>query len=223
MEKFKQVSIFPHNVSCPSPLPKPLSSNFEKLNVRLLTSQQVEDTLNNSNELFLTFRKEMEEMSKKTKRLEKENFTLTRKHEQVNRNIVEMAEERSRDKEDLEKLRKGDVQMRGIIKTMQEQGRGVPDAMQGALDPNGIGDEGEVTESEYDEEYEDDDDEEDEDVEYDEDMDPELMREEMERLHQEQQMEQQKPVFGPVPPPDLGKGKAVVEPLRHQVVNGVAH
>ena len=42
--------------------------------------QQVEDTLNNSNDLFLTFRREMEEMSKKTKTLEKENARLRREY-----------------------------------------------------------------------------------------------------------------------------------------------
>ena len=57
---------------------------------------QVEETLNNSNDLFLTFRKEMEEMSKKTKRLEKENQNLTRNKEITNRNIAEMVEERTR-------------------------------------------------------------------------------------------------------------------------------
>lgn len=87
--------------------------------------QQVEDTLNNSNELFLTFRKEMEEMSKKTKRLEKENLTLTRKHDQTNRNILEMAEERTRDKDELDKLHKKETQMRSIIQSMREQGRGI--------------------------------------------------------------------------------------------------
>ncbi|RMD41895.1 hypothetical protein DV735_g3213, partial [Chaetothyriales sp. CBS 134920] len=131
--------------------------------------QQVEDTLNNSNELFLTFRKEMEEMSKKTKRLEKENLTLTRKHDQTNRNILEMAEERTRDKEDLERLRKQEQQMRSIIKTMQEQGRGVAP----------------------------------------------VDREDGERT-------EKKPVFGPEPPPDLGKGKGVAN-ARRPAINGVAH
>ena len=149
----------------------------------------------------------MEEMSKKTKRLEKENLTLTRKHDQTNRNILEMAEERTRDKEDLERLRKQEQQMRNIIKTMQEQGRGVP-----AADI----DDAEGTESEYDEEYEDDEEEE-EDEDYEEGLDPEMVREEMEMRKQ-----QEKPVFGPVPPPDL-KGKGVAHPPRQQVVNGVAH
>ena len=62
---------------------------------------QVEETLNNSNDLFLTFRKEMEEMSKKTKRLEKENQNLQRHKEITNRNIGEMVEERQRMQEEL--------------------------------------------------------------------------------------------------------------------------
>ena len=147
-------------------------------------------------------------MSKKTKRLEKENLTLTRKHDQTNRNILEMAEERTRDKEDLERLRKQEQQMRNIIKSMQEQGRGVP-----AADV----DDGEGTESEYDEEYEDEDEEED-DEDYEEHiLDPETIREETENI-----MKQGPPVFGPVPPPNLDKGKGVAHPPR-QVVNGVAH
>ena len=73
----------------------------------------------------MTFRREMEEMSRKTKRLEKENSTLSRKHDQTNRNILEMAEERTRDKDELDKLHKQELSMRGLIKAMQEQGRGV--------------------------------------------------------------------------------------------------
>ena len=137
--------------------------------------KQVEDTLNNSNELFLTFRKEMEEMSKKTKRLEKENLTLTRKHDQTNRNILEMAEERTRDKVELEKLHKKETQMRSIIQTMREQGRGVPHP---ELDEEG-------TESEYDDDYEDDED--------------EGSYEGEDNIAEEVA----KPVFGPVPPPSM--------------------
>jgi hypothetical protein len=142
--------------------------------------QQVEDTLNNSNELFMTFRKEMEDMSKKTKRLERENQTLSRKHDQTNRNIIEMMEERNRDKTEIEQLRRQETQMRNIIKTMQEQGRGLPAADDG-------------TESEYDEEYEDEDD-------YLEGDEEELAAHEAELAAA---AAADKPVFGPVPPPDL--------------------
>lgn len=109
-------------------------------------------------------------MSKKTKRLEKENSALTRKHEQTNRNIIEMAEERTRDKEELEKLHRQESHMRSLIKAMQEQGRGIAGADTGNLRGGGIMGDGagdgflgdiddEGTESEYDEEYEDDDEE----------------------------------------------------------------
>jgi len=178
--------------------------------------QQVEDTLNNSNELFLTFRKEMEEMSKKTKRLEKENLTLTRKHDQTNRNILEMAEERTRDKEDLERLRKQEQQMRNIIKTMQEQGRG------GSIQPGLMDEEG--TESEYDEEYEDD--EEEDDEEDDDDGDEGSYKEggggrRRRRREEELAAELSKPVFGPERPPNMQEPKA--NGTKVAAVNGIKH
>jgi hypothetical protein len=139
-------------------------------------------------------------MSKKTKRLEKENLTLTRKHDQTNRNILEMAEERTRDKEDLERLRKQEQQMRNIIKNMQEQGRGGP-VQQEMVDEEG-------TESEYDEEYE------------DEDEDDEASYEAEEELA----AEIAKPVFGPVPPPEMVATKANGSKVPNAtVVNGVKH
>jgi chromosome segregation ATPase len=158
---------------------------------------QVEDTLNNSNELFLTFRKEMEEMSKKTKRLEKENLTLTRKHDQTNRNILEMAEERTRNHEELEKWRKKSQHLEALCRRMQAQGRG-----QGlAAELNGD-DEG--TESEYDEDYEDDEDDEgisDDEYELD-NPDHDINGGRSARQPTE------KPVFGPPPPPSLLEARA---------------
>lgn len=64
-----------------------------QLNVYIEKFKQVEDTLNNSNDLFLTFRKEMEQMTKKAKKLEKENATVRAKCDTMNRNLLEMAEE----------------------------------------------------------------------------------------------------------------------------------
>ncbi|KIW82963.1 hypothetical protein Z517_02206 [Fonsecaea pedrosoi CBS 271.37] len=171
-----------------------------QLNIYVEKFKQVEDTLNNSNELFLTFRKEMEEMSKKTKRLEKENLTLSRKHDQTNRNILEMAEERTRDKEDLERLRKQEQRMRNIIKIMQEQGRGRP------IQQEPVDDEG--TESEYDEEYEDEDDDDEASYEAEEELATEIA----------------KPVFGPVPPPEMVASKANGQKTATTaLVNGMPH
>src|SRR4051794_31310179 len=101
----------------------------------------------------------MEEMSKKTKRLEKENLTLTRKHDATNRSILEMAEERTKTNETLEGLKKKNEKLTSIINQMQKQGRGVASAMAGMASTSLEGEyaEGDLegTESEYEEGYDD--------------------------------------------------------------------
>jgi chromosome segregation ATPase len=52
--------------------------------------RQVEETLNKSNELFFTFRKEMEQMSEKTRRLEEENRQAWSQHESMNVNMEDV-------------------------------------------------------------------------------------------------------------------------------------
>ncbi|KAK1756926.1 alpha-taxilin [Echria macrotheca] len=148
----------------------------QQLNVYVEKFKQVEDTLNNSNDLFLTFRKEMEDMSKKTKRLERDNENLKRKHEQVNGNILKMAEERNKNLGEIEDLRKKLDKLNGIIKQMQQQGRGIPQGMTGQVE-NGYaeGESGMADDSEYEDEY---DEGEDEDVsdgdEYDDETEDEV-------------------------------------------------
>ncbi|KAH0425721.1 hypothetical protein CcaCcLH18_10766 [Colletotrichum camelliae] len=105
-----------------------------QLNVYVDKFKQVEDTLNNSNDLFLTFRKEMEDMSKKTKRLERENETMKRKHEATNANIIRMAEEREQlSKKAIEATNRTE-KLRSIIEQMQQQGRKVPPGMAATLE-----------------------------------------------------------------------------------------
>ncbi|TDZ19381.1 Alpha-taxilin [Colletotrichum orbiculare MAFF 240422] len=105
-----------------------------QLNVYVDKFKQVEDTLNNSNDLFLTFRKEMEDMSKKTKRLEKENETMKRKHEATNANIIRMAEEREDWRKKAAEATKKADKLRSIIEQMQQQGRKVPPGMAATLE-----------------------------------------------------------------------------------------
>ncbi|KAJ5473411.1 Taxilin family [Penicillium sp. IBT 31633x] len=164
-----------------------------QLNIYVEKFKQVEDTLNNSNDLFLTFRKEMEEMSKKTKRLEKENHTLNRKHEQTNRNILEMAEERTRNHEELERWRRKCHHLEALCRRMQAQGRGEGLALAEGDDHLEGDDEG--TESEYDDDYEDDE----EDISDEEDLEPPSTRVDQ---------PSEKPVFGPTPPPNLLEARA---------------
>ena len=84
--------------------------------------------------MFLTFRKEMEDMSKKTKKLEKENDAYKRKHEALNQNIFKLAEERTKLLRDLEDIRKKNDKLTSIIGQMQQQGRGVPQGMQSTVE-----------------------------------------------------------------------------------------
>ncbi|KAK1982677.1 myosin-like coiled-coil protein [Colletotrichum cereale] len=140
-----------------------------QLNVYVDKFKQVEDTLNNSNDLFLTFRKEMEDMSKKTKRLEKENETMKRKHEATNANIIRMAEEREDWRKKAAEATKRAEKLRSIIEQMQQQGRKVPPGMTATLescysDSNGHMD-GDGSDYSDDEEIEDDPSEFDEDTE----------------------------------------------------------
>ena len=158
-----------------------------QLNIYVEKFKQVEDTLNNSNDLFLTFRKEMEDMSKKTKRLEKENVTLTRKHDVTNRNILEMAEERNRVHKEVEALRKKNGTLESVIRRMQDQGRG-------AGLGNGLDLDEDVTESDYDgsEDEEGEYDVGSEEVEYEDDTEEDLAAQ---AAHSSSQ------AFGPPPPP----------------------
>lgn len=136
-------------------------------------------------------------MSKKTKRLEKENLTLTRKHDQTNRNILEMAEERTRNQEELEKWRKKSNHLEALCRRMQEQGRG--QGITGELDGD---DEG--TESEYDEDYEDEDD---EVISDEEEYELNSGHHEAVREHGSEQQQPEKPVYGPPPPPALAEAR----------------
>lgn len=147
-------------------------------------------------------------MSKKTKRLEKENLTLTRKHDQTNRNILEMAEERTRNQEELEKWRKKSNHLEALCRRMQEQGRG--QVLSGDLEGD---DEG--TESEYDEEYDDEDEVISDDEEYE--LDSEHREAIRDHFH-EQPVE--RPVFGPPPPPALAEARTNGT---NAIVNGITH
>lgn len=122
----------------------------------------------------------MEEMSKKTKRLEKENHNLTRKHDLTSHNILQMAEERQKASKEIEGLRKRNENLEKLCRGMQMQGRGrAQDVATGSsptttphqqADPPTQHNGTDPEESEYDEDEEEDDEEDDEDEE-DEDED----------------------------------------------------
>ncbi len=184
-----------------------------------VVSDKVEDTLNNSNDLFLTFRKEMEDMSRKTKRLEKENLTLIRKHDQTNRNILEMAEERTRMSKEMDLLKKKNTNLEKLCRGMQAQGRGVA--------PVAVRVEGETenengrTESEYEyDEDEEDDEEEEEDEEDCEDGAPISDHKDERRASMAAATAVEAPQYGPAPPP---QGRAPLAPMSPQASQTVTN
>lgn len=213
VDKFKQAS---------SDLSSLLLNQALGLTLNSSAVPQVEDTLNNSNDLFLTFRKEMEDMSKKTKKLEKENDTLKRKVEARNQNIVKMADERQKHVKELDDIRKKNEKLTSIINQMQQQGRGIPQGMQGTVEDSCYAEEGEEVhdhdggdeledeeegdeESEY--EYEEEEEEEgdfgSEEVEFDDDTEEEvILQSSLPGFQQQQQpTTPAAPTYGPEPPP----------------------
>lgn len=167
-------------------------------------------------------------MSKKTKRLEKENLNLTRKQEATNKNIFQMAEERSQSQQTIDRLARENEKLKKLCRAMQSGGYGMAGGMAGAHDPNAEFDEG--LEGETESEYEDEEYDEDEEGEYEEDteeegLDVQAQQQAQQQHHQQQQQHQQAKMFGPAPPPpppvaqqSLPNGKAL--PPQQQQPNG---
>lgn len=86
-------------------------------------------------------------MSKKTKRLEKENMALSRKSDLMNRNILEMAEERTRQQRELENSKKKSQKLEDICRALQSERNALENKLRGAEEEYS-GEEGEGSEDE---------------------------------------------------------------------------
>ncbi|KAF9986994.1 hypothetical protein BGZ75_001179 [Mortierella antarctica] len=93
----------------------------KQLNVYVEKFKQVEETLNKSNSLFQTFRKEMEAMSKKGSSLEKVNLAIRAKCDTMNRNILEMAEERTKHQNALEAADKKRIKLETLCRALHAE------------------------------------------------------------------------------------------------------
>ncbi|ORX90926.1 hypothetical protein K493DRAFT_54907 [Basidiobolus meristosporus CBS 931.73] len=93
----------------------------EQLTVYVEKFKQVEGTLSQSNEIFTTFRQEMEQLRKRTKKYEKENLLIKQKCEQMNRVILEMVEERARNQSDLAASKKKIGQLENLCRALQTE------------------------------------------------------------------------------------------------------
>ena len=154
----------------------------------------------------------MEEMSKKTKKLERENQTLTRKQDATNKNIFQMAEERSQSQQAIDRLTRENEKLKKLCRAMQTGGYGSVAGAAGNVDPGAEFDEG--LEGETESEYEDEEYDEDEEGEYDDDT-------------EEEGIDVQPRTYGPPPPPppqDLPNGKVKgAQQQPNGTANGTRH
>ncbi|TQV90898.1 alpha-taxilin [Cordyceps javanica] len=109
----------------------------EELNLyidRLGEACNVKEALDQRDDIVARQRKEMQDQSKKCKRLEKDNEALRRQKEATAANIIRMAEERQDWKNKMDTAERKTEKLMSIIQQMQQQGRKVPSAMASTLE-----------------------------------------------------------------------------------------
>uniref|UniRef100_A0A803LZ62 Beta-taxilin n=1 Tax=Chenopodium quinoa TaxID=63459 RepID=A0A803LZ62_CHEQI len=82
---------------------------------------QIKDALLKSNEVFETFKQEIEKMSKLTKDLKKENTFLKSKCEKSDFTLIELVEERERMKKQLEKTKNQKEKLESLCRSLQAE------------------------------------------------------------------------------------------------------
>ncbi|EOA14605.1 hypothetical protein CARUB_v10027856mg [Capsella rubella] len=83
--------------------------------------QQFQDALVKSNEVFETFKQEIDKMSKAIKELRKENAFLKNKTERSDITLIELVEERERMKKLLEKTKKQKDKLESLCRSLQAE------------------------------------------------------------------------------------------------------
>jgi len=83
--------------------------------------ESFQDTLGKSNEVFTTFKKEMDKMTKTIKKLEKENLELKLKAKKSDVALLNMHEDQENSKKALETSKKQNAQLQSLCKTLQEE------------------------------------------------------------------------------------------------------
>ncbi|KAF9582797.1 hypothetical protein BGW38_010751 [Lunasporangiospora selenospora] len=93
----------------------------KQLNVYVEKFQQVEEALSKSNSLFQVFRNEMEAMAKRGDRLEKVNQAIRVKCDTMNKNLLEMAEERTSQQRELEGANKKITKLESLCRALHAE------------------------------------------------------------------------------------------------------
>ncbi|XP_051520106.1 alpha-taxilin-like isoform X2 [Myxocyprinus asiaticus] len=99
--------------------------------------EEFQNTLSKSNEVFTTFKQEMEKMTKKIKKLEKETTMYRSRWESSNKALLEMAEEKTlRDKE-FESLQVKVQRLEKLCRALQIERNELSKKVQGVSSPEG--------------------------------------------------------------------------------------
>jgi len=80
-----------------------------------------QDTLSKSNDVFGTFKKEMDKMTKQIRKLEKENLELKTKAKKCDLELLKMHEEKETALKSLESQKKQNAQLQSLCKTLQDE------------------------------------------------------------------------------------------------------
>lgn len=83
--------------------------------------EQFQDTLTKSNDVFTTFKQEMERMTKTIKQREKENGILKKKSEQSDVTLIELVEERNSLRKQLDTVKGQKVKLEGLCRALQAE------------------------------------------------------------------------------------------------------
>ncbi|KAL4282175.1 hypothetical protein GQ457_03G027540 [Hibiscus cannabinus] len=83
--------------------------------------QQFQDALTKSNEVFVTFKQEIEKMAKSIKELKKENMFLKSKCDKSDVTLIELVEERERLKKQLEKTKNQKEKLELLCRSLQAE------------------------------------------------------------------------------------------------------
>ncbi|KAI4384417.1 hypothetical protein MLD38_002579 [Melastoma candidum] len=92
-----------------------------------------QDALSKSNEVFETFKQEIEKMAKSMKDLKKENAFLKSKCERTDLTIIELVEDRERTKKQMEKMKNQKEKLESLCRSLQAKRK------QNAVDSGGTG------------------------------------------------------------------------------------
>ncbi|XP_019427785.1 PREDICTED: alpha-taxilin isoform X2 [Lupinus angustifolius] len=102
-----------------------LLASEKNLRLQLATDgdkfQQFQDALSKSNEVFETFKQEIEKMAKSIKELKKENQFLKSKSEKSDVTLIELVDERERLKKQLEKTKNQKEKLESLCRSLQAE------------------------------------------------------------------------------------------------------